>query len=281
MKTNENVRRGTEISVVQRIMQVLVIVFFIPVLIVSSLSIYIFSSTKLNSGLPSGFGKTVVTLKSDLDDFKNGQKVLVTYVSVDQIAEGDYVAFYVPEENQPSTENADVMFDKVTNIVEQDGKKNFGFSSQQYYIIDDAVIGIYEGESPFLTGVLQFFSSQTEMIFLGLLPLFLLLVALAIDIIEQFSYRRMNKEIDNAIMKANQAGFDTGYETNPMPKIVPVKVETVSENQTMARPSLPPRREENVTPIKPALPPKKAPVLPEKPNSVLPKKPLPTKPDKK
>lgn len=294
------------VSKFQHLIEVLIAIFIIPVLMVSLFSIYVHTQTKKNSMLPSGFNKTVITVQENFDDFLQGQKVIVSKIAPEQIMEGNYVAFYVASEEPNQNGGSAVAFKKVRVIQAIDGKLNFGFTDEEYFQIEDSIIGLYDASSSWMIDVLTFFSTQTVLILAGLLPLIVLLLLLGMNIVEHKNAQKVNEEIDTAILKASQSGFDTTEFTKAKnddiePKIeinkeelfvnnVQVddlidKKENIIKEEQKPQPKILNDKDENQI-IKPPLPPKKSlptrPITPKKPTSTPkpftpPKAPLPPK----
>lgn len=247
MNLNDTSKKNVEISKFQKVLQLLIVILFVPVLLISVFSIYIYSSTKSNSGLPSGFGLHVVEVPEEIDAFNAGQIIVVKDADTSSIKVNDYVAFYVASE-EPDASGSLVAFKKVLEIIEDNGLKRFRFANEMYYQIEGAIIGVYSGSSAFTIGLLTFFSSNLVIIFMALVPLLFILILLGLYIIEQFSVTRLNKDIKLALSKAESAGFDTNIGANY----------EIEKNAEIAQKS--PSENDPITAPKVALPPKKAPV---------------------
>lgn len=249
MNINTSDIKGAEISRFQKMVQTLIIVMFVPIMLVSVFSIYIYSSTKSNSSLPSGFGLHIVTIPEEIDLFSAGQKVVVKEVDTANINVNDYVAFFVATED-PSETGSEIAFKKVLEIIEDNGVRRFRFANEMYYQIENAVVGRYYNESAITISILTFFSTDLVVILMALIPLLILLVLLGLYIIEQFSVTRLNKDIKLALSKAESAGFDTNIgEVN--------RFEEVDEKQNVFS-SLQPKKA-SVAHINAKVPPRKAP----------------------
>lgn len=291
MKTNNSNKRG-EVSSTARVLGILVSIFFIPVLLISSFSIYVLFSSKTNSEIPSAFGYSVVTVNEAVGDFEQGQTVLVKKVPIQEIRKEQFVAYVVPTEEQPENpDEIEVVFKEVLDIStdEETGDLYFSFAAQTYATVEDAIIGVYDQTNPeALIGILKFFSVQSNVLLFGLSPLFILLVVLGLQIVEQLSIIKTNKEIDNALIKANQAGFETGAGNKPEEEIVqeeqkgiePKAFKTAPKAKKPKAAPMPPK-----APEKPMGPPKapqrkappKAPAKPMGPPKAPGKPPMPPK----
>ena len=129
MNPKDIAKKNVEISKFQKIVQFLIAVLFVPILLVSAFSIYIYSSTKSNSDLPSGFGFHVMEVPEDIDEFASGQKVVVKDIDTKTIAVNDYVAFYVASE-EPTEEGSKIAFKKVLEVIEDSGLRSFRFANE-------------------------------------------------------------------------------------------------------------------------------------------------------
>ena len=252
MNINTSNVKNAEVSKFLRVVQMLITILFVPIMLISVFSIYIYSSTKSSSSLPSGFGLHVVVVPEEIDLFSAGQKVIVKEVETSVIEVNDYIAFFVATE-EPTENGSEIAFKKVLEIIEDEGVRRFRFANEMYYQSENAVIGIYNGESAFVIGFLTFFASDIVVVLLALIPLLVLLILLGLYIIEQFSVTRLNKDIKLALSKAESAGFDTNIEEY-------TKLEQSSDekdNQTHL--PLPPKKAP-VAHIKSKMPPRKAPL---------------------
>jgi hypothetical protein len=277
--------KGTvQASKFQKVRQVIVAIFILPALLVSALSAYILRSTNQNSLIPTGFGFSVITVNQSFDNYVEGQKVLVQHIPASQINPGDSVAFYKTSEEDE--EVSEVVFKIVSNVTTQNGRLYFAFSGTDNFIPDQAIIGVHKVDNNLILSVIDFFSNQTRVIFVGLMPLFIMLLLLGFDIVEQIGQNRMNKEIELALSKVGSAGFDTSVlEENVEQKSAVAQTTAQTQPKTMPEPKAPPKpvapiptKPEQVAKPEPPVAPKPPKPVAPKPEKPQPAQPVPPKP---
>lgn len=223
------------------ILIIVLLIVFIPLSILTSLS---FFSTKQNSGLPTIFGKVVVQSNRELvsEDIVVGEKLILKQTS--NFLKNQVVGYYEPSEEV--TEDAPKVNVGLVQYIAKDENNNniYGIVGEEYYVVEEAIIGVLDSKSGFMIAVISFLSSKLSLLLLSILPLGIILILLVLDIIEQKNIRKINLEIDGLSAKLmedapdqkveQKAVFDTAKkEGNKQPSSLPPNMQTfqVAVNQ--------------------------------------------------
>lgn len=307
-------KKRIETSGIQKLVSSLIAILIFPIILISSITIATNFYTKNNSDIPTLFSISVITINEKIENFEAGQKVLIKSIAPEEIKRHNFIAYFVPvDEGSVTDKGSPVGFGKVIFISQSEEYGFlFGVSTEEFYVIQDAVIGVYvENGSAVLTELISWFSSNAALVLCAYLPLGILLILLVVDFIEQNSIRKMNKQLDDIIIQIrnkfedelknssqeekdlkkealekfieenlNSQKVQTGRPFRPLPPRPPLQQKNVEQADAgrpplSPRPIVPPRP---APPQRPAMPPKMVlKTTSEKPN--LPPRPnLPPKP---
>ena len=226
-------------------------ILFVPLLAIILMASILMYTYKMNNGVPSLFGLSVVTVENKAMEpqFKEGSKVVVTKIDPTKLVEGDIIAFYDYSTGETSDENSEpntdvdnfledhqkvknyskVVFHRIkkistpTNPNDPNAGKLFFYTqgdsedSKAVWIMQDYVIGRYSSTSFIVTAIFTFATSFRGSVVLIIAPSGVLCFLLILTLLHEWrKYKKANKYVHVRVPKRKRRStVATVDEINP------------------------------------------------------------------
>lgn len=174
-------------------------IILIPILVINCTLIIKSYTNKEEVPSVGGVFPLIVLTDSMYPEIHAGDLIICNNYEVDEIKEGDIIAFFDPAGNGTS-----IVTHRVLEVTEQDGELAFKTKGDANNVEDKMLVpqenfvGLYKSRLPGVGNIAMFMQSTTGLIVCVVLPIILLV---AYDVIRRRMYEK-NKKDDMAALKA-------------------------------------------------------------------------------
>lgn len=203
-------------KIVSIVLNSLVWVFLVFAILVT---IVTFASQNAKDGVPSVFGKSIVSIQSDSmksdkkESFKTGDLIIIEKVSTSQaleLKEGDIITYRAPIDIDKDGKTGDINTHRIFSVRVDDGgivwfttkgdNPETNFSEDNYELRYTDVIGVYDGDKlAGIGGVLDFLRSSLGFFLIIVLPMALFFFYEVYNLIKLIMAHKISKAKSDAI----------------------------------------------------------------------------------